>query len=422
MDVKAIRFYDTDLNFLKEVDDFETVIYRSKWNTYGYFEFYFSERMPCMKKDNIIIWDYDTRKNGIIKYINCTEEGTIIRGFSLLWLLTKRIALPPVGEDYDVLSGTYEDCIYAMVDHNVIHPVNEKRKLVLWECRESKSRGGTCRYQARHEKVMDVLIELSTASTLGIGTDIDLSRKKIIFEVLKGTDRTAQQKERPPVIFSDTRENVENREYTLNDEESSNCAYVAGQGEGAARTIVTVGDEYTGNDRQEVFIDARDVENASALSERGRSKLAGMLPAESYSSDVFDGGYRIKWDIGDFVTAIDEEYSVTLAKQILEVEENMDENGYVVIPTLGIPEKEVSEKISSGSTPESMTGGSDITYIHTQMVPSREWIIAHNLGKFPSVAITDSAGSMVIGETEYVNRDSVKLTFSSAFAGYAYLN
>lgn len=423
MDVKAIRFYDQNLNFLKEVDGFEAVIYRSRWNTYGCFEFYFSERLPCMKKDNIIIWDYDTRKNGIIKYINCTEEGTILRGFSLLWLLTKRLALPPDGEDYDVLSGSYEDCMYALVDHNAIHPANTKRKLPLWECRESGSRGDTCKYQARHETVMAGLTEMSAVSGLGIGTEIDLKRKKIIFEVRKGTDRTAQQKERPPVIFSDTRENVENREYTLNDEESSNCAYVAGQGEGAARTIITVGDERTGNERQEVFIDARDVENASDLPERGRSKLAGMLPAESFSSDVLDGGYCTKWDIGDFVTAMDEEYSITLTEQILEVEEDMDENGYVVVPTLGIPEKDVSEKISSGSSPESVgSGGSDITYIHTQLTASSEWTIQHNLGKFPSVTVVDSAGSVVLGETEYLDRNTVRLTFSSAFAGHAYLN
>lgn len=424
MDVKAIRFYDPDLNLLKEVDDFDTVIYQSKWNTYGTFEFHFSRRLPCMQKDNIIIWDYDTRKNGIIKYINCSDEnGVIIKGFSLVWMLTGRIAIPPRGEDYDIVEGSYEDCMYALVEHNAVTPSDPSRKLPLWECRESFGRGDSCKYQARYEEVMEALTELSMVSGLGIGVDIDLRRKKIIFEVLEGVDRTAQQKINPRAVFSDVHENIANREYTLNDEESRNCAYVAGQGEGAERTIVTIGNEHTGSERREVFIDARDLEESSDLPERGMSKLAGMLPAESYSSDVLDNGYRKKWDIGDYVTVFDEEYGITLMEQVLEVEEDCDDNGYVVTPTFGIPEKTISEKISSGSSAESIGSGSgDITYIHTHMTAEAEWTIVHNLGKFPSVTVVDSAGSAVVGDVDYINKDTVKLTFSGAFSGYAYLN
>ena len=230
VEVKTIRFYDPELNFLKEMDEFSGAIYRSKWHTYGSFEFFFSERLPCMEKDNLVIFDYDARKNGIIKHINCTKEGVTLKGYSLPWMLTGRLALPPAGKDYDVLSGSYEDCIYALVEHNAISPADSKRKLPLWECRESLHRGGNCKYQARHTVVMDCITELSKVSGLGIGVEIDLKRKKIIFEVKGGTDRTAQQKEHPHVIFSDVHENVTNREYTLDDTESRNCAYVAGRG------------------------------------------------------------------------------------------------------------------------------------------------------------------------------------------------
>ena len=68
-----------------------------------------------------------------------------------------------------------------------------------------------------------------------------------------------------------------------------------------------------------------------------------MLPRESYTSEVL-AGYKAKWDIGDFVTALDEEYGVTLMKQILEVEETVDETGYSAIPTLGIPEKQIGKQ------------------------------------------------------------------------------
>lgn len=422
VEVKTIRFYDPELNFLKEMDEFSGAIYRSKWHTYGSFEFFFSERLPCMEKDNLVIFDYDARKNGIIKHINCTEEGVTLKGYSLPWMLTGRLALPLAGKEYDVLSGSYEDCIYALVEHNAISPADSKRKLPLWECRESLHRGGNCKYQARHTVVMDCITELSKVSGLGIGAEIDLKRKKIIFEVKEGTDRTAQQKEHPHVIFSDVHENVTNREYTLDDTESRNCAYVAGQGEGAARIVITVGDEFTGRDRMEVFIDARDIEDAAQLPERGKTKLAAMLPRESYTSDVC-AGYKAKWDIGDFVTALDEEYGITMMKQILEVEESQDESGYIVTPVLGIPEKQIGETEGSSGAVESGGGGSgDITYIHTHLTAEKVWDIRHNLNKYPSATVVDSAGNVVIGDCEYISKDRLVLRFSGAFSGHAYLN
>lgn len=356
---KVIRVYDKNLIFLKEISDFTAGIYHSKWNTYGTFEFYLPERIPCIEKDNIIIWNHDTRKNGVIKYIECSDEkGVVVKGYSLLYLLRNRIALPPDGLDYDVLEGSHESCMITLMEHNVINPANESRKMPLWEREENQARGEKTKYQARHEEILDALTELSKASLLGIGANVDLARKKIVFEIKEGIDKTIQQHERPPVVFSDTRGNVDNRAYILNDADSRNCAYVAGQGEGAERTIVVVGDEYAGADRREVLIDARDVEDAAELPERGRAKLADMLPAESYTTDVEVDGYEDKWFLGDFVTVFDEEYGVTLMKQVLEVEEDMDENGYIVTPTFGIPEKTISEKVSSSGS--GAGGGSSI--------------------------------------------------------------
>lgn len=64
----------------------------------------------------------------------------------------------------------------------------------------------------------------------------------------------------------------------------------------------------------------------------------------------------------------------------------------------------------------------DKNYRHVQGVSSATWNIAHNLDKFPSVTIKDSAGSIVIGEIQYNDTNNITLTFSGAFSGEAYLN
>lgn len=57
-----------------------------------------------------------------------------------------------------------------------------------------------------------------------------------------------------------------------------------------------------------------------------------------------------------------------------------------------------------------------------QPTPSAEWSIAHNLGKFPTVAVTDSAGNAGIGSVHYVDANNLVLSFGAPFAGTAYLN
>lgn len=69
-----------------------------------------------------------------------------------------------------------------------------------------------------------------------------------------------------------------------------------------------------------------------------------------------------------------------------------------------------------------LTNLPDTNYTHTQVSASAVWNIVHNLGKYPSVTVIDSAGSKVEGDYDYVDVNTVQLTFSAAFAGTASLN
>lgn len=66
--------------------------------------------------------------------------------------------------------------------------------------------------------------------------------------------------------------------------------------------------------------------------------------------------------------------------------------------------------------------GFDSHFEFTQGVPSTTWDITHNLNKFPSISVVDTANTTVIGAYEYINKNRVILHFSSAFAGKAFLN
>ena len=69
-----------------------------------------------------------------------------------------------------------------------------------------------------------------------------------------------------------------------------------------------------------------------------------------------------------------------------------------------------------------MTVYSDRHYLYTQETPSTEWTVEHNLNKYPAVTVVDSAGNEVEGLYNYVDLNTVVLTFSVAFAGKAFFN
>lgn len=69
-----------------------------------------------------------------------------------------------------------------------------------------------------------------------------------------------------------------------------------------------------------------------------------------------------------------------------------------------------------------LKGGGDKNYVHTQSAPSDVWTASHNLGKKPAVVVVDSADEVVYGEIQYIDDNTVTLTFVGPFSGRAYFN
>lgn len=63
-----------------------------------------------------------------------------------------------------------------------------------------------------------------------------------------------------------------------------------------------------------------------------------------------------------------------------------------------------------------------VSYTHTQYSSSAVWSITHNLGYNPNVTVSDSAGTIIEGAIAYPTSNTIVLSFSSAFAGTAYLS
>lgn len=66
--------------------------------------------------------------------------------------------------------------------------------------------------------------------------------------------------------------------------------------------------------------------------------------------------------------------------------------------------------------------GNPEVFVFNQKVASANWHIEHNLNKFPSVTVVDSANNIVVGEVTYIDKGTLEIAFSGAFSGACYLN
>lgn len=62
------------------------------------------------------------------------------------------------------------------------------------------------------------------------------------------------------------------------------------------------------------------------------------------------------------------------------------------------------------------------THVFIQVAPSQEWVINHNLNKYPSVVITNNENSMILGDFRYVDLDTIVVSFNTPINGYVFLN
>ena len=62
------------------------------------------------------------------------------------------------------------------------------------------------------------------------------------------------------------------------------------------------------------------------------------------------------------------------------------------------------------------------TFEFEQGIASDTWVIEHNLNKYPTVVLVDSAGRQFYGEVVYNSKNQVTVLINGATKGKAYLN
>lgn len=334
---------DPDINLQGVIDGYSSLRWRRRYFEPGEIELHCpatAENLALLRPENII-HRLDRQEAAIIEGVTVegTDNGDEITATGRMGssMLDRRIITPTIN-----FTGTVEDAMRKIVSDNAI----TARPLPHLVLGDAAGLTPTCTFQATGKGVLAVCTALARSAMLGFRCRLDVPGKRWVFEVYDGVDHSVTQHDRPYVLFSDEFRNIVNPKYEINTTGAANYAYVAGQDSGENRVVVTV-DQTGGEPRRELWVDARDLQQAEGqtlddykaqLTQRGVEKLAETARVENFSADAVDTEnfrYLTDWDLGDIVSF--EKWGIRIDQRITEVEE-VDEGGvFTVTPVCGNP-------------------------------------------------------------------------------------
>lgn len=434
-----LRIFDSTLNFVGEVDDFESCIITRKYIGIETLEFKISmtSRNIAILNKHYIVWAGTYKVFEILHKEIVNEELDTIKvvAFGFGKTLDKRITIPPAGYSHDTASGSRDAIVKQYITNNIIAPTNTDRQIPYIQVAPVQD-GEAITDQTRLKSLNDEVIRVLQSDDIGYYFDFDINTKKIIFDTFYGVDRSITNVGGiAPIIFSLDLDNIMEQTYIDSMTTAKTQIYVGGQGEGDARTIVEIGSSY-GEERFESFSDARDTNDVNELTNRGLSDL--NLGVKSFEAKINPNGnyqYEVDFDLGDLITLQSVPLNITLNTRITEVHEVYQKGQPMEIevvfgekyPSFLTDIKDQKKQISQLSTSESAVaepnpGSGHETFTYDQIAPSNTWDILHNLNAYPSVTVIDSAGNKVEGNVQYISSNQLTVTFVSDFSGKAYLN
>lgn len=329
-----IEIIDSDFNYLGIISNFESLIFNRSWSGVGDFELHINKdkkNADKLVKDNFIMINKKQNKVGIIEDIklDCNNTKTlIVSGKQLKGITNRRLT---VTDTYDRVAETEAENVFKhyinahMIDSYYNDISTPERNIVWLKLAETQNRGLKTVWQSRYE-YLDTLMEHISEDT-GLGWDIvlDLAQKCAFFDVYEGKNRSLNQTENPPMVFSQKKRNLLTSSITDNSSGWKNTGYSLGKGELEERPLVVVKEaECTGLARREVLLDMNSTETVD-LAEEARKKLEDYKQIKSFEGTIYqipNMEYEKDWNLGDIVTIDTEGYvedkRITSIKEIYE--------------------------------------------------------------------------------------------------------
>lgn len=363
-----VRIFDSGLNLLAEIDDYESLYYSRSWYGIGDWQMtinYHKQYASLLERGQIILPGTRMDSVGIIVSIQYAvggdgkgSETITVSGRELKQLFKWRISYPGAGDARYEHQGKAETIIKNFVKAQCGATAAAARQYPLLTIATDQARGPTYLISARYSVVADELKDAANASHVSPTMTIDTTNKVYVFDVAEGVDRTAGQAVNARVIFSPSFDTLASAEIMHSDAEYRSIMVVGGQGVGAAREIYEYypGTEPAGLDRREAWIDARDLADPADLPTRGAAKSTEYAQEDYIEGVVLTYSslqYRTEWNLGDIVTV--SAFSESTDARISAVRESWSSGEYGIEITFGKPFPTITDKVARVNSETSAT-------------------------------------------------------------------
>lgn len=295
-------------------------------------------------KNGNYLYDTATGFCGTIECVRLTKDTLIVNGYSLNWLLNTRVAMWAGKKP----TANVEECVYSFLDVN-------KRGLCI-EDRLAKGLAYSVDIQFEiGDKLGDVIANALAEKGLGYRVYIEPRDRKLLFEVLEGSDLTTEG-DPNAVMFSLDRHNMKDIDGTVDTSEMVNAVIATAKFLTGTTLIAQVNSTNSTIPYREAYISVKDQQDATTKDDEEipaetdeefkarvnaecRSYLEGHGTAESFVFDVGSQDYGIKFQLGDLVYCRLEEFGLEFKTKVSEYRYSLDRAGENRTITLGVEKR-----------------------------------------------------------------------------------
>ncbi|MBH1941327.1 siphovirus ReqiPepy6 Gp37-like family protein [Mobilitalea sibirica] len=370
------------------VESFEYLRWTRRYSQCGSFELKANastENAALLQVGNYI-WKNDDEEIGLIEFQQLSQtdsEIIIVSGRFATILLGRRIIW-----NTERLNGDLSACIGQLINNNVISPSDPDRQITDISF-SSPNLDIPVKQQVSYTNLLDKIQELCTATSVGIKTIFSPESGHLTVTLYMGTSSQA--------VFSKEYDNLLDQTLTKNTATYANTAKIGGEGEGENGRIFEYIYNGAGEERREVFVDAKDLRVADfptdydeALILRGLARLSEFSMSHSFDVIVNNHSnltYKTDYDLGQVVQVISKKWGVTMTARIEEVEESYDAEGQSINVTFGKAELTIAQKLKSEFSQVRTSLGAP-TGLTEMLGESNEWT---DLQKFSGGVMISSA-------------------------------
>lgn len=155
---------------------------------------------------------------------------------------------------------------------------------------------------------------------------------------------------------------------------------------------------------------------------------AAVAVAQYYAENIKFGMVRREIAVADWIL-VSGKYELQYQNQAVSAVYKQNGTKYDLMTNIDIATDSSGVTIIS---PEAFTGyvllvngedaGGDKTFVYEQAIAADVWVINHNLAKYPSVTVADSAGNIFYPAVKYNNENRCTVMMNGATTGKAFLN